>query len=54
MSDRLPVRTKVMYGAGDIGFSLTSEDNPRTPMLAERFGARIYKRYRTYRMKIKT
>ncbi len=24
MSDRLPVRTKLMYGAGDIGFSLTS------------------------------
>jgi GNAT superfamily N-acetyltransferase len=34
--------------------SLTSEDNPRTPMLAERFGARIYKRYRTYRIKTKT
>jgi GNAT superfamily N-acetyltransferase len=34
--------------------SLTSEDNPRTPMLAERFGAKIYKRYRTYRMKIQT
>lgn len=33
--------------------SLTSEDNPRTPQLAERFGARIYKRYRTYRMKLK-
>ncbi len=34
--------------------SLTSEDNPRTPMLAERFGATIYKRYRTYRMNVKT
>jgi GNAT superfamily N-acetyltransferase len=34
--------------------SLTSEDNPRTPMLADRFGAKIYKRYRTYRKKIKT
>jgi GNAT superfamily N-acetyltransferase len=31
----------------------TSEDNPRTPQLADRFGARIYKRYRTYRMKVK-
>lgn len=29
--------------------SLTSEDNPRTPALGERFGARIYKRYRVYR-----
>jgi GNAT superfamily N-acetyltransferase len=34
--------------------SLTSEDNPRTPMLADRFGAKIYKRYRIYRMKTKT
>jgi GNAT superfamily N-acetyltransferase len=32
--------------------SLTSEDNPRTPMLAERFGAKIYKRYRTYRIRV--
>jgi len=29
--------------------SLTSGDNPRTPVLAERMGARIYKRYRVYR-----
>ena len=29
--------------------SLTSEDNPYTPELAQRMGARIYKRYRTYR-----
>ncbi len=28
--------------------SLTSEDNPFTPALAERMGARVYKRYRTY------
>jgi GNAT superfamily N-acetyltransferase len=28
--------------------SLTSEDNPYTPDLADRMGARIYKRYRTY------
>jgi GNAT superfamily N-acetyltransferase len=28
--------------------SLTSEDNPYTPGLAERLGARVYKRYRTY------
>jgi GNAT superfamily N-acetyltransferase len=32
--------------------SLTSADNPRTPALGARFGARIYKRYRVYRMKI--
>lgn len=30
--------------------SLTSEDNPRTPILAEKMGARIYKRYRVYRL----
>lgn len=29
--------------------SLTSADNPATPQLAERMGARIYKRYRVYR-----
>lgn len=29
--------------------SLTSEDNPNTPILAQRMGARIYKRYRVYR-----
>jgi GNAT superfamily N-acetyltransferase len=29
--------------------SLTSDDNPRTPMLAEKLGATIYKRYRVYR-----
>lgn len=32
-----------------VDLSLTSADNPRTPMLAERFGGRIYKRYRVYR-----
>lgn len=32
--------------------SLTSEDNPYTPGLAERMGARIYKRYRTYRLSL--
>jgi GNAT superfamily N-acetyltransferase len=29
--------------------SLTSEDNPNTPVLADRMGARLYKRYRVYR-----
>jgi GNAT superfamily N-acetyltransferase len=32
--------------------SLTSEDNPYTPDLADRMGARIYKRYRTYRLSV--
>ncbi|MDO9545534.1 MAG: hypothetical protein Q7J07_02145 [Pelolinea sp.] len=30
--------------------SLTSEDNPRTPVLADRIGAKIYKRYRVCRL----
>ena len=30
--------------------SLTSEDNPKTPMLAERVGGKLYKRYRVYKM----
>jgi len=30
-------------------FSLTSADNPRTPALAARFGAKLYKRYRVFR-----
>lgn len=33
-----------------VDISLTSDDNPRTPMLAERVGAKIYKRYQTYRL----
>jgi GNAT superfamily N-acetyltransferase len=32
--------------------SLTSEDNPNTPILAERLGAKIYKRYRVYRLRL--
>jgi hypothetical protein len=32
--------------------SLTSEDNPNTPILAERVGAQLYKRYRVYRLPI--
>ncbi|HTX71927.1 MAG TPA: hypothetical protein VMC79_03800 [Rectinemataceae bacterium] len=31
-----------------IDLSLTSEENPQTPILAARFGGRIYKRYRTF------
>jgi GNAT superfamily N-acetyltransferase len=32
-----------------LDLSLTSEDNPNTPILAERMGAELYKRYRVYR-----
>ena len=32
-----------------IDLSLTSKDNPATPVLAERMGGKIYKRYRVYR-----
>jgi GNAT superfamily N-acetyltransferase len=32
--------------------SLTGSDNPMTPRMAERMGARIYRRYRVYRMAI--
>lgn len=35
-----------------IDASLTSLDNPRTPAMAKRLGARLYKRYRVYRIKI--
>jgi GNAT superfamily N-acetyltransferase len=35
-----------------VDLSLTSADNPATPLLAERMGARVYKRYRVYRKKI--
>jgi GNAT superfamily N-acetyltransferase len=35
-----------------IDLSLTSADNPYTPELAERMGARIYKRYRAYRKQV--
>ncbi len=35
-----------------IDLSLTSDDNPYTPTLAERAGAKIYKRYRVYRLKL--
>lgn len=33
-----------------LDLSITSEDNPHTPILAENMGARIYKRYRVYRL----
>lgn len=36
-----------------VDLSLTSDDNPRTPRLAERVGAYIYKRYQVYRLDFK-
>ncbi len=35
-----------------IDLSITSEDNPQTPLIAEHMGATIYKRWRTYRKRI--
>jgi GNAT superfamily N-acetyltransferase len=35
-----------------VDLSLTSADNPTTPGLLERMGAKIYKRYRVYRMAV--
>ena len=35
-----------------VDLSLTSDDNPYTPHLAERMGGRIYKRYRVYGKKV--
>jgi GNAT superfamily N-acetyltransferase len=35
-----------------LDLSLTSDDNPYTPTLADRAGAKLYKRYRVYRLKI--
>lgn len=35
-----------------VDLSITSDDNPRTPILAERMGAEVYKRYQVYRLRI--
>ncbi|MDD5467025.1 MAG: GNAT family N-acetyltransferase [Anaerolineales bacterium] len=35
-----------------VDLSLTSDDNPYTPALAEKMGARVYKRYRVYRLPV--
>ena len=42
-------RRVVAKGYQWVDLSLTSDDNPDTPILAERAGARLYKRYRVYR-----
>jgi GNAT superfamily N-acetyltransferase len=46
------VRRAIPKGYTWFDLSLTSDDNPYTPQLAERGGARLYKRYRVYRMKL--
>ena len=47
--DEMATRAKAKgYKWGDL--SLTSEDNPYTPILADRMGAKLYKRYRAYRL----
>lgn len=45
--------TKRLIAAGYnwVDLSLTSDDNPRTPVLAERVGAQVYKRYQVYRLR---
>ncbi len=45
MADRLAAK-----GYEWVDMSLTSDDNPRTPQLADRAGAKIYKRYQVYRL----
>jgi GNAT superfamily N-acetyltransferase len=45
-------RRVVPRGYTWIDLSLTSEDNPKTPMIAERLGCKKYKRYQVYRLSI--
>jgi GNAT superfamily N-acetyltransferase len=48
------LQNKALQGNGYewVDLSLTSADNPATPGLAERMGAKIYKRYRVYRLNL--
>jgi GNAT superfamily N-acetyltransferase len=46
-------RRAISKGYTWFDLSLTSADNPYTPTLAIRAGARLYKRYRVYRLKFK-
>jgi GNAT superfamily N-acetyltransferase len=46
------IRRALERGYKWIDASLTSTDNPNTPILADRFEVPIYKRYRVYRKKI--
>ena len=45
-------RRAIPKGYSWFDMSLTSDDNPYTPTLATRAGARLYKRYRVYRLKL--
>ena len=49
--DELAQRAKAK-GYKWVDLSLTSADNPNTPVLADRMGAKLYKRYRVYRLMI--
>jgi len=40
----------IAHGYEWVDLSITSDDNPRTPALAERVGAKVYKRYQVYRL----
>jgi GNAT superfamily N-acetyltransferase len=51
--DEMLTRARI-HGFQWADLSLTSDDNPKTPMLAEKLGARIYKRYRVYRFSLKS
>jgi GNAT superfamily N-acetyltransferase len=44
------VKRLIAAGYQWVDMSLTSDDNPRTPYLAERMGAKVYKRYQVYRL----
>jgi GNAT superfamily N-acetyltransferase len=44
------VRASIAKGYKWMDLSLTSSDNPMTPLLAERMGAELYRRYRVYRL----
>jgi hypothetical protein len=46
------VKRALPKGYAWFDLSLTSDDNPYTPVLAERAGAKLYKKYRVYRLKI--
>jgi GNAT superfamily N-acetyltransferase len=46
------IRRALPKGYTWVDLSLTSDDNPYTPILAERAGAKLYKRYRVYRLKL--
>ena len=48
MLRRLEARRLEGQGYLWIDLSLTSEENPQTPILAKRFGGQVYKRYRVY------